>query len=484
MAPLPLAVHISDGVLTTPWLASGFAGMVLLMVPACYRVRDEEIPRISLLTAAFFVASLIHIRIGPTSAHLLLNGLIGVVLGRRAALAIPVGLFLQAVLLLHGGLSALGVNACVMTLPALAAGGLFHLLHRMASARHPWFRSGLVFCSALAWVLCLVFSISLLLSNRVTGIAPLDPEPAVRITFHPGILAASIAVALAAVWLERRAGGGPEFSLGLALGVFSVLATASLNAAALLWGGQEDWHSLVLLVFVAHLPVAALEGVVLGFTVSFLARVKPEMLGERRLAEDNWQTTPRPIPAVSTNGAASRGADSRSITLSLVFFLTVVAGLATPGTVHAHRLEAEYRILPDGRVQVESWFDLTGDSPQGASVQVFRPGGELFTEGKLDEKGLFSFEAQRAEDLRVVVSAGAGHRKELLIPKAYTMQDVEPPLPPIAAGQQPPEHSGFADRSTRVTIKDVLAGIGFLLGLAAFVLSIRNAHDLRRMKNP
>ncbi|HZY88254.1 MAG TPA: energy-coupling factor ABC transporter permease, partial [Gemmataceae bacterium] len=84
---IPLwAVHISDGVLTWPWWAGGFAVAGLLALLASWRVRDEEIPRIAVLTAAFFVASLIHVRVGPTSVHLLLNGLVGVVLGRRAPL--------------------------------------------------------------------------------------------------------------------------------------------------------------------------------------------------------------------------------------------------------------------------------------------------------------------------------------------------------------------------------------------------------------
>ena len=78
-----LAVHISDGVLSDWWIAGGLALMVVLMIPALVRVRDEEIPRIALLTAAFFVASLIHVRLGPTSVHLLLNGLVGVILGWR-----------------------------------------------------------------------------------------------------------------------------------------------------------------------------------------------------------------------------------------------------------------------------------------------------------------------------------------------------------------------------------------------------------------
>lgn len=85
--PIPiyplLAVHISDGVVTWPWLAGGFALAALLTAAAMFKVRDEEIPRIALMTAAFFVASLIHVPIGPTSVHLLLNGLLGVVVGRR-----------------------------------------------------------------------------------------------------------------------------------------------------------------------------------------------------------------------------------------------------------------------------------------------------------------------------------------------------------------------------------------------------------------
>src|SRR5438132_3763079 len=118
LTPL-FAVHISDGVLQTTWLAGGFVVAVCLAVVGCWRVRDEEIPQIALLTAAFFVASSIHIKVGPSSWHLLLNGLVGVLLGRRAGLAIPIGLALQAALLGHGGLSALGVNTCVLLLPAL-----------------------------------------------------------------------------------------------------------------------------------------------------------------------------------------------------------------------------------------------------------------------------------------------------------------------------------------------------------------------------
>src|SRR6478752_187381 len=126
---MPLfAVHISDNVLAPPFWLAGFAVAAVLLGVAMWRVREDEIPRIGLLTAAFFVASSIHVKVPPSSVHLLLNALVGVVLGRRAPLAIAVGLFLQAALLGHGGYSTLGVNTTIIAVPALMADRLFRAL--------------------------------------------------------------------------------------------------------------------------------------------------------------------------------------------------------------------------------------------------------------------------------------------------------------------------------------------------------------------
>jgi ABC-type Co2+ transport system permease subunit len=64
----------------------------------------------------------------------------------------------------------------------------------------------------------------------------------------------------------------------------TVAATAFLNALVLLLGGIEQWDALAYTVLFLHLPVAVIEGVILGATVSFLARVKPEMIGLQRSA--------------------------------------------------------------------------------------------------------------------------------------------------------------------------------------------------------
>jgi len=314
------AVHINDGVLTWPWLLGGFALSGLLMLAALPGLRtEEELPRIALLTAAFFVAALLHVKVGGvTSVHLLFNGLVGVVLGRRSALAIPVGLVLQKALLDHGGVVTLGVNTCVMTLPALLVGGLCGELHRGGWLRLGWLRALLVALAAAVWLLSLVFSVALLCTNPLTSLVRpnvdigfhldlLNIGPALRWTFHPLTLAVCGFLAVLAAWLERRIGQEPEFALGLLLGVLSVLATAALNAAVLLLGGVNDFHTVAVFVFLAHLPLAPLEGVVLGFVVRFLSQVKPELL----LGSDREAVRPgmnaganQPGPV---NGAATRG---------------------------------------------------------------------------------------------------------------------------------------------------------------------------------
>lgn len=118
-------MHITDGVLPAGMLAGGYVLGAAFCAWSAVKMRDEEIPRTAVFTAAFFLASLIHFKIAITSVHLLMNGMVGIVLGRRCCLAISIGLFLQAALFGHGGFSVLGVNICLFTIPALCAWQMF-----------------------------------------------------------------------------------------------------------------------------------------------------------------------------------------------------------------------------------------------------------------------------------------------------------------------------------------------------------------------
>ena len=278
------AVHISDGILQAPWWLSGYVVAAALLAVSAWRVRDEEVPRIALLTAAFFVVSLIHVRVGFTSVHLLMNGLVGIILGPRVALALFVGLFLQYWLmpLPHGGMQTLGVNTCVLAIPALAVWLLFHASQRLPWVRHPWFRSLLVLVSVLTWLVSLAFSAVLLYDNAGLHIEELTFDNARALTAHPITLSTAFLLSALTAWGERRLENAPEFPLGLLLGQIAVLASVALNCAVLLYGGEQHWPVPPLVLVVVHLPIAVFEGIVLGFTLGFLAKVKPELLGLER----------------------------------------------------------------------------------------------------------------------------------------------------------------------------------------------------------
>lgn len=118
-------MHISDGVLPISVTVGGYVVSAALVTWSARRSRSEELPKLAVVTAAFFVASLIHIPLGPTSVHLIIPGLTGALLGPSAFLSIGLGLLLQSLLFQFGGLTALGANALMMGLPALACGWFF-----------------------------------------------------------------------------------------------------------------------------------------------------------------------------------------------------------------------------------------------------------------------------------------------------------------------------------------------------------------------
>lgn len=118
-------MHISEGILSAPVLIGGAALTAGGTGVALKQLKNEDIPKVGVLSAAFFVAGLIHVPIGVASVHLVLNGLVGIILGWQAFPAILVGLLLQSVMFQYGGLTALGVNAINMALPALLCYAMF-----------------------------------------------------------------------------------------------------------------------------------------------------------------------------------------------------------------------------------------------------------------------------------------------------------------------------------------------------------------------
>jgi cobalt/nickel transport system permease protein len=196
-------MHISDGVLPVAVTIGGYAVSAGLAAWSARRIHNRDLPKVAVVTSAFFVASLVHIPFGPTSVHLLLPGLAGALLGPAAFLAIGLALLLQSVLFQFGGITALGANAVMMGVPAVICGWFFQQVRGRTRMRQ-----------AVA-----------------------------------GGLAGAFGTFLAAVFL-----------------------------AGLLATGGEDFFGVAKIALAAHVPVIAIEGVMSGLTIGFLARVQPALL--------------------------------------------------------------------------------------------------------------------------------------------------------------------------------------------------------------
>ena len=125
--------HIPDGILSAPVLIGGAlvaAGGVAL---GLRRLDDLLIIRAAILAAAIFAISLISIPVGPSSVHVLLAGLMGLLIGAGTFPAVLAILLLQLLLFGFGGVTTLGVNTMNIALP----GVLFAMLLGPAIRRAP-----------------------------------------------------------------------------------------------------------------------------------------------------------------------------------------------------------------------------------------------------------------------------------------------------------------------------------------------------------
>lgn len=209
-------MHIAEGVLSPAVLGGGAVLALAGTAQGLRRLEYDRLVTVGILSAAFFVASLIHVPVGLASAHLVLNGLVGVLLGWAAFPSILVALLLQALLFQFGGITVLGVNTFTMGFAAMASWYVFRAVCRL--------------CPGMGGV---------------------------------------------------RAGAFMGGALGVAL-------AAVLTALALAFTDEGFWLAAQLLLL-AHLPVMLAEGLVTMFTVSFIMRVRPELLGMAPVQPDNEQ---------------------------------------------------------------------------------------------------------------------------------------------------------------------------------------------------
>lgn len=136
-------MHISEGVLSPAVLGGGAVLSALGVYMGLRKLDYRRLLTVAVLSAAFFVGSLVHVPLGPGNVHLILNGLLGVFLGWAVFPALLVALLLQAVLFQYGGLAVLGVNVFDMAFPALVC----HYAFVRMLGGPPLVRAAAAFCA-------------------------------------------------------------------------------------------------------------------------------------------------------------------------------------------------------------------------------------------------------------------------------------------------------------------------------------------------
>lgn len=120
--------------------------------------------------------------------------------------------------------------------------------------------------------------------------------------------------------------------------------------------------------------------------------------------------------------------------IALLFSTSIYTVFSTP-----HKMLMDYKV---GRIDIEVYFS-DGTPARYVDVKVYYPDGSIYSEGKTDEEGKFSFEPDRPGNWKVIAEGAMGHRTETVID--FKEQE---------AGEEMPLYAR------------VIAGLGYLIGMA------------------
>lgn len=176
-----------------------------------------------------------------------------------------------------------------------------------------------------------------------------------------------------------------------------------------------------------------------------------------------------------------------SLFLACLFFL--------PLHVQAHKIHVFAWVSGD-TVTVESNFSGNRPLVRGNVTVKDNQSGTVILQGTGDEKGVFTFTVpshvkKEGTDILIVVSGSEGHQSEWLIPAAEFLSDqtVSKPTTParlndtelkqiieevLARELAPIKRSLAESKQDKPGFRDIMGGIGYLLGLAGLIAWLRN----------
>jgi nickel transport protein len=165
----------------------------------------------------------------------------------------------------------------------------------------------------------------------------------------------------------------------------------------------------------------------------------------------------------------------------LLLWLGILLSATVPAT--AHRVTV-FAWVEGDTVHVEGKF-ARGKKVKQGKVTVFDAQGKGLLEGRTDAQGKFSFKAPEKRPLTIVLDAGMGHRAQWTLDSEDTPQALRERGKEVTAeqpGTAPDTLQQAVERALdkklapimkmisesqekRVSLKDILGGIGYILGL-------------------
>ena len=194
--------------------------------------------------------------------------------------------------------------------------------------------------------------------------------------------------------------------------------------------------------------------------------------------------------------------------------VTVLYSFVALPAAHAHKVTI-FAWVEGDRVFTESKFS-GGKMVKAGKVAVFDGSGNLLLEGQTDDNGSFDFKAPIIADLKIVLTAGMGHRNSWLLTAAELSEGEPTPLatnearpepasldtpretaPPLAGpGLTARDIEAIVSRQLEEKIKplvqmvaacqekgptmrDIVGGIGYIIGLVGLGAYVRYRKDRR-----
>ena len=195
--------------------------------------------------------------------------------------------------------------------------------------------------------------------------------------------------------------------------------------------------------------------------------------------------------------------------------VTVLYSFVALPAAHAHKVTV-FAWVEGGRVFTEGKFS-GGKMVKAGKVEVFDDSGNLLLEGRTDDNGTFAFKAPAIADLKIVLTAGMGHQNSWLL-SAAELSEGEPT--PLATNEARPEPASLetpretapplagpgltardveaivarqleqkikplarmvaASQEKGPTMRDIVGGIGYIIGLVGLGAYVRYRKESRR----